>query len=253
MALSRWFGRFAIGANNDSFLVDATAKTCTAGNYYLRGYTAEATSQLCEHLTTLVAAVVASSTVTYSATSGKVTITWGSDSHSLTWTDTDLRDLLGFTGNIASAAGPFEATNEPQYVWSPDVAMSDAPVSPLRIVQPVSSTRVHVSRDGTLTTTRGNTRYAADVEYQLLDGARVFIPSTGSVNKELEQFFDVIAAGEPIRLYPDRTLNVSTSFVTVRVAVPGGEEIGAFDRFARKRIRAYQGLADVQIPVVKDV
>ena len=35
MALSRWLGRFAVGSSNDSFSVDATAKTCTAGNYYV--------------------------------------------------------------------------------------------------------------------------------------------------------------------------------------------------------------------------
>lgn len=255
MPLSRWLGRFAVGASNDSFSVDATAKTCTAGDYYLTGYTGESTVQFIEHMEDLIAAVVASSTVTYSTTTGFVTITFGSGTHTITWTDDDLKTLLGFHGvDTSSGAASFTGVQEPQYVWSPDVAISDAPVHPARIVQPISSTRVQVSRDGTLTTVRGNLRYAGDVEYQLLDGDLVFIPATGSVNGEFESFFgDVIHAGELIRLYPDRTVNTSTDFVTVKVVAPGGEEIGAFDGFARKRIQSYQGLADVRIPVAKYV
>jgi hypothetical protein len=207
-------------------------------------------------LTTLVAAVVASSTVVYNATTGFIKITFGSGTHKITFTDAALKTLLGFgaVDTTTSAAASFTATREPQYVWSPNRGIVDVPVDPARIVQPISSTRVQVSRDGTLTTVRGNLRYAGDVEYRLLDGARVFTPATGSVNGDFESFFeDVIHAGELIRLYPDRTVNTSTDFVTVKVVAPGGEEIGAFESFARRHIQSYQGLADVQIPVAKYV
>jgi len=248
-----WLGRFAVGASNDSFTVDATAKTCTAGNYYLFGYTSESTVQFIEHMEDLIAAVVASSTVTYSTTTERVTIAWGSNSHALTWTDTDLRDLLGFTTNLASGAGPYTATNAPRYLWAPNRGFTSTPVISSRVYAPISSTVVHCSRDGTLTTVRGNTRYAGEVEYQLLDGTRVFVPATGSVNKELEKFFeDVIAAGELIRVYPDRSLNASTSYVTVKACVPG-EPIGSFEDWAARHISSYDGLADVRIPLAKYV
>ena len=255
MALSQWLGRFTVSSSNDSFTVDATAKTCTAGNYYMRGYTGEGTVQFIEHMEDLIAAVVASSTVTYSTTTGFITITFGSSTHTITWTDADLKTLLGFDGvNTAVAAASFTGLMPPKYVWSPDVAISDAPVDPSRIVQPISSTRVHVSRDGTLVTVEGNTRYAADVEYSLIAGARVFVPSTGSINQELETFFtDVIARGELIRILPAiGTYAATTDYITAKVGSPG-EEIGAFDRFARKHVRSYQGLASVRLPVLKYV
>lgn len=255
MALSRWFGRFAVGSSNDSFSVDATAKTCTAGNYYITGHTAESTVQFCEHLEDLIAAVVASSTVVYSATTGLITITFGSGTHTITWTDAALKTLLGFDGvNTGAAAASFAAVMEPQYVWSPNVAIADAPVSVGRLLQPVSSTVVHCSRDGTLSSVRGNTRYAGTLEYQLIDGARVLVPSTGSVNKEFESFFeDVIAAGERIRILPNRsTYAASTDYVECVVGVPG-ESIGSFSDFARKRFASYEGLFDLSIPVMKYV
>lgn len=263
MALTQWLGRFAIGTNNDTIDLDdnggsTPTVSLTAGFYYLTGYTGEATEQLCEHITTQIQAEggdFADVECTYDASTGKVSLVAGAgDDIDVTWTDTDLRDLLGFTGDLTELDDTAqEATNEAQYTWRPNRALAGAPVDVSRLVQPVSATVVHCSRDGTLTTVRGNTRYAGTLDYVLVDGARVYIPSTGSVNKEFEAFFEsVIAAGEVIRVYPDRTLSASTSFVTVKVGVPG-EEIGAFDSFAARHIQTYQGLADVQIPVMKYV
>ena len=250
MPLQQWLGRLLIDSSNDSFSIATNPFTLTGGYYFIAGYTGESAVQLCERITAAIIGTYANAAVTYSEVTGLVTFKIAnSGSYTITWTDTALQALLGFTGT-QSGGYTYTATMEPKFVWRPDVAMSDAPVDCSRVVQPISSTRVYVSRDGTDTTVRGNTRYGGEVAYQLLAGARVFIPSTGSVNRELETFFtDVIAAGEPIRLYPDRTLNASTSFVNVKVT--GGEEIGAFESFARKRITSYQGLADVRIPLAK--
>lgn len=254
MALSRWLGRFAVGASNDSFSIGANAFTLTAGDYYLAGHTGEATSQLCELITAAIVGTYADAAVTYSATTGLVTFKIANSStYTITWTDTALQSLLGFTGTQSGAA-TYTAANEPQCVWSPNRGISDAPVDPARLVQPISSTIVHCSRDGTLTSVLGNTRYAGTVSYGLIDGARVFIPSTGSVNKEFETFFeDVIARGERIRVLVNRaTYAATTDYVECVVGTPG-EPIGAFSDFARRHIASYQGLADLQIPVMKYV
>jgi hypothetical protein len=86
-----------------------------------------------------------------------------------------------------------------------------------------------------------------------VDGARVLIPSTGTIYQELETFYeDVIATGRRIRLYPDRTVNTSSDYITVIVA-NGEGDVPAFDDLATWRFRGYDGLCDVTIPVVKYV
>jgi hypothetical protein len=251
----QWFGRFAVGASNDSFSVDATAKTLTAGNYYITGYTAESASQLCEHMTTLVAAVVASSTVAYNATTGFIKITFGSGSHKITFTDTALKTLLGFgaVDTTTTAAASFTATREPQYVWRPNRGTSSHPVQLNQFWAPRSTTIVGRSKDGTTYGVRGNLLYDAEVSYTMLEESRVIVPSTGSVNKELQTFYeDVVHAGQPIRIYPDRTLAASTSYVTALVS-PGKEDeaVPAWGDFATRHVANYNGLWDVTLPLVK--
>lgn len=49
---------------------------------------------------------------------GKLTIACGA-TFSITWTDTELRDILGFAGNIVSAATPQTGTSQMLGVWLP--------------------------------------------------------------------------------------------------------------------------------------
>jgi hypothetical protein len=61
--------------------------------------------------------------VTYSGTTGKATVAMVAD-YSLAWTDTALRDLLGFVGGIADGATT-AATYTPTSVWLPSRSRSD--------------------------------------------------------------------------------------------------------------------------------
>lgn len=52
---------------------------------------------------------------------GRVTITTTDVNFSVTWTSTDLRDLLGFTGNIVAVSTAQTGTNAAKGIWLPDV------------------------------------------------------------------------------------------------------------------------------------
>lgn len=64
-------------------------------------------------------------TVTFSATTGQVTIDCSSEPWSITWTSTLLRDLLGFTtnGNISSVTTPQTGSRQVRGLWRPDCVL----------------------------------------------------------------------------------------------------------------------------------
>ena len=97
----------------------ADAFTVTPANYYM-----STTTSL---LSTLEAALETASGGGFTVTgsfgeggTGKVTIAINSGSFTLTWTDTDLRDALGFTGNLTPSAASFTSTNASPAVFLPD-------------------------------------------------------------------------------------------------------------------------------------
>lgn len=114
MALTAWFVG-SITTASISTTVDATPVTLTAASRYLR----HATSAL-SILDSLAAAIVA-------AVGGTCTIVVQRDrlirvdfntARTVTWSGTQLRDLLGFAGNLGSAAS-HTATNVSPLLWSP--------------------------------------------------------------------------------------------------------------------------------------
>lgn len=93
----------------------ADTVTITAGSRYTLEFIAALE-------TALEAATGSGWTVTIAdgeGASGKVTLAINSGTVSLTWVTTALRDLLGFTGNSASAAS-HTGTNGMQSIWLPD-------------------------------------------------------------------------------------------------------------------------------------
>ena len=56
---------------------------------------------------------------------GLVTIAHATQTFTLTWTSTDLRDVLGFTGTLTPAALTFTGANHARGVWLPDCEFDD--------------------------------------------------------------------------------------------------------------------------------
>ena len=140
---------------------------------------------------------------------GKVTIA-STANLAITWTSTDLRDLLGFTGNL-SAATSHTATNHCRGVWLPDCPMSarygpnDAGHTEADLVQTVSP-------QGHVQTSVYNTRtFLPEVVWSHVARARARIEGETTTNASFERFirdtqFGGLAyfhVGAHVRLYWD--------------------------------------------------
>lgn len=141
---SSWLiGSTILGA--EAITVDATAVSLTADTYYL--YDPTAGRSLITHFGTQVVAAVGGTCDLVIQRDRKVRITFNT-ARSVTWTGTVLRDLLGFTGNLA-AATTHTAPNISPLLWSPGF-----PATPATIVGVEGYSRDHKvvakSDDGTV-------------------------------------------------------------------------------------------------------
>ena len=257
--LTQWLGQFRLATSTDALLMDDSATAAenisvVANAYFIEGYTSESPSWgLLEHLNALCDATTnyQAADWTYEPTTGLINVSFAAETI-VTWGDTGLRDLLGYTGDL-SGASDYTATNEPRYCWRPDQPVSDVTAHGNNILSPSSMTSVQRSPDGTVVTVKGVALLEdAEVTYNKVAAARVRIPGSGtSVNKEFQQFFrDVIHEGEAIRLYPDRTLESSADFVTVYVGTDDGEVIGHWDDYCGRNPPHLDVYWDVRIPVL---
>lgn len=259
MSYAIYLGQFAIGAASKDFAIGATACAIATGNYYTSGYTSESTEQLCEAVQTKIRAIGATqdaSTVSHSLTTNRVTITLETAA-ALTWTDTALGVCLGFSSASYSSATSFVAENPPRYTWMPTKALANYPLQGTKggyLLSPRSTTIVGRSNDGTTYSVTGATVYDATLEYVLLPEADVITPTTGTTYRDFQQFWgDVIAAGKPCRIFPDRTLKTSTDYDTVIFGSADNESIGMLDAWKSRHVASYNGLWTVSLPVMKKV
>lgn len=265
MATQTYLGRFVIDADSKDLTVDdgvtgAIAVSLDIGKYFMAGATGE--TQLVEHMQAQIrlanAAFDPEVSVTFDYTTGKVSFTFsGAQALNFTvvFTDTNLRTLLGYTADFSSGGGATQtAGNEAKYVWRPNRSFSTHPVERGRLLESESTTTINVAKDGTTTSAVGSLLKRADpLSYMMLAEARIIVPSTGTVNRELETFFDdVVHKGEHVRIFPDDTATATANFTPV-VIVDDSGEVGSFSDFSRRHIRNYNGLWDVDIPCRKVV
>jgi hypothetical protein len=91
-----------------------TTVSVPAGNYYLTELVAAIDADLDSAWTISVSDGESSAT-------GKCTINSTDTPWSITWTSTTLRDILGFTGNIAGVSAAQTGTNHCVGLWLPDI------------------------------------------------------------------------------------------------------------------------------------
>lgn len=114
-------GGAAVSATNSG----GGPSTCTvaAGSYYLTA-AGGVSSLITVFQTALNTGRPDDWTVTFSTTTGRVTIDCADEPWALSWTSTTLRDALGFTGNIASTTSAQTGTNQAKGLWFPDCPLS---------------------------------------------------------------------------------------------------------------------------------
>lgn len=124
MAASTWLlGSRTIPAS--VITVGATACNLAAGPYYLHSGTA-ALSMIASLATAIVAGVGGTCTIQFQR-DRKLRITFNT-SRAITWTSTDLRDLLGFEGAGSSSATTHTATLVSPLLWSPGYLATPATI-----------------------------------------------------------------------------------------------------------------------------
>lgn len=258
MAYQQFLGRFEVTSSNDSLsLVNGTgtfAITLTNGFRFIRGKTSESTNQLTEDLTAKSIAADASlvgTTWVYDSSTGKVTATFPTNT-AITWTDTGLQTLLGFTGT-QSGASAYTGTKQARYTWRPTRSLSVHPGTLQTAWGTRSTTRVIRSKDGTISTVVGNKLYESPLQWKLLPEADVITPSTGTVYRDFENFWkDVSAEGEILRYQPDRSDYAATA-VHSGVIAPSGdeEELGLLEDSMERAFTSYNGLWGVSLVLYK--
>lgn len=224
----------------------------TAGSYYI--------DTLCDHIEAQIQAEggnFASVSCSYSLSTGHVAMGEGTGKDvDVTWSDTDLRDALGYTGNITIGTGgggsaSETATNEARYQWRPNRGVVTYPVARDIVWEPESNTGVYRSRDGTTASVAAALLYRAQLQWRWMAGERAYTPATGSVNKDFQQFFtDVIHMGAPIKLFPDTTDDAT--YVTGIVG-DGENRVGAFSDYAIRERPSNLSWWRVTLPMVKHV
>lgn len=258
-----FLGRFAVASGAATFTTQAAAPepesgSVTAGNYYITGYTGESTSQLCEHLQTQINATNACSSVTvvYSCATGKVTVDNTENEPATIVLSATLANILGFgTTETTLANGVHTATYYPRYTWHPTRGPSDYPLdlTAANFWQPRSTTTIGASEDGTTWSLPGNLLYEAALEYQLLTDYEAKY-NASYLHYDFQSFWqDVIHAGQPVRVIPNRPAVAAYTSAQYVPALLGNAEIGSFREYSERYMANYNGLWNVYIPLVKYV
>jgi hypothetical protein len=188
-------------------------------NYYLTSSTAS--------LTAIGTALTASASLagTYTATvsdddsgTGKVTIAvsgGGVTSFAITWTNTSLRDYLGFTTDVSGTTTYTGASSSP-YIYLPNQKRSEPIVPQGYKGMPVTDATVTISPNGYSHAAYYATRYANQLIYRYMSGPKTWRSFEATTNESLQSFYEtVIGKGKPVRYHHDR--DDDATYVTWRL------------------------------------
>lgn len=245
----QFLGQFTIDTNSKDFAVGATSVALTANTYFIDGYIGETIPNLCNHVETKIRAVSGQGNTNcwYNATSGKVTIKLNVASN-IVFTDSALAAILGFSSATQASASTHTGDRKPRYTWRPSEPITSYPTTLPNLWEPQTTSVYIRSKDGACHSVAGTTIYSATISYAVLPSADVVKGSPCNYQSFEEFYCDVIAAGKPMRVYPDITYNNANSF---HLAVFGVDKPGPFTDYCKRTRETYQGYWDVQFPLWK--
>ena len=251
-----YFGQFYLDSARNDFSVTRGTKTnaitLTNALYFMAPYDAETnanTATLTNHIAWKIegaSGALAKCNCYFNHSDGLIRITMNG-SHNITWTDSGLQGLLGFTGSQINA-NAYTATRSPRYTWRPAVTATSYPTRIETFWNPKTTTRYVRSKDGSTHSVGGNLLYDATITYQFLSDAQTLKGSVENYQSFQTFYEDVVQAGMPIRVYPDRNYTNSSSYVT---ACWGEEEPKSFVEFAKRGTDRYLGFWTLAIPLWK--
>ncbi len=205
MALPKLEGRVVVPTGGWAVSVTDNISTRTetvpAGNYYLSDILTEFASQLASGGLTY--------TVTLSATTGATTITPSAGNTAITWTSTDLRNVLGFTGNL-SAASAHTSTGHATHLWLPNCGRTGTTPDPTsashEFGKPESDTTYVEAPSGVSNRLYWNTRYKETLVFPMVRGSKLWKTLEATTNESYQKFWEeVVRKGLPFRYFTDAT------------------------------------------------
>jgi len=216
MALPGLQGQIVVASATTIATIGGTNVTLSAATYYpnmLNGGGPSFVTHVASAMTT-AAGFTISGSMSWNAddSTGKITFSAGS-AFAVTWTDTTYRDILGFTGNLASGTS-HTATKASKFIWLPSSgrAVADAPEAPTSDFTDdfgpeevdMSFTRAPsgASRAVGYTVRKGPMRIAFD----MVKSNKMWRAQESVGNESLQQFWrDCLAMGKGFRYCPDRS------------------------------------------------
>ena len=202
----------------------STTITIPAGDYYIQG----TTSIYDTFETELNSDGTLNGTYTLTlqtgtGQSGRCNIsTSGGGNPAFTWTDTDFRDVLGYTGNLSGSTS-YLSTNSSPHVWMPNVGRTEV-ASP----EP-SSTAIQIgaseydynatrSPSGYTTALTYNERWNDTMTFFNLQARKTWIEHESVANESLQKWMRTLyeGGGTPFKYFPD--LSSSSVFWELRFA-----------------------------------
>lgn len=223
-------GRIKVPVAQWTATVGAGTATITTGTYYM----SSAGSGASDFLQTVADAFATAGATTCSITAslgengtGIVTITFGV-AKAIAWIDTELRDLLGFTADSASATSHV-STRSARSVWLPSCAFMapDIPSDNFKGL-PFTDNKVVTNKAGYAWHVAGQMHYQLPIEWPAVSAAKTRISQESTVNQSYERFWrdhvfgsaSWAKPGGPVRLYPNAATD--TTYVEYRVLEPLG-------------------------------
>jgi hypothetical protein len=237
-------GASLFGVNVDS----AGLKYISAGDYYWSSTADGGSASLVSALQTLLTSglgSVASTTVALDDSTGKITITWGSGSHTIAFTSM-AQARMGSADASKGSASSHTLDYQVQGLWLPNVMPSGQDGSVASVWRPVSDRRVTKSRSGAVWATANTTRYETTFEYRGVTKAKTWEADESTVNESFESFWEDalnVRAGI-FRHHADRT--VDGTYVTCQSLI---QEWAETERFRGK----YDAVWALKIPSAKYV
>lgn len=226
-------GRLTVDGTIDSLSVDQnpagggyTALTLTAGSYY--GYDPTAADSLLAEVQARIRTVgtLSSATVTFDGTTGKVTLgssgSGANSGYTVQWDDTDLRDMLGFSGSTTAVADAGSTTGTLQALFCWRAHTTPTSVDDLLTEEGAqrSDARVIVAAGGQVVSTAINTGLKSKrIRFDALEGVRLHEMS-GVTDLDWLSFWQrFIVQGRRIRVYTDdRSISATTDYTGTYVA-----------------------------------
>lgn len=193
-----------------------SAVNMTAGSYFIHLHTGAPADvgpgpggqQLIEEFQRIVRTVHPATTVAVSDTTGRVSI---ENAHAvtalvLTWTDTLLRDYLGFTGASTTVAALTTSTgvNQHRNGWYPSLPPMEALGDPTLSGLVIPDSRITVAPTGRFVGTAYSERTIQQLTFETLPAAEC-VPTDSTINSYQQFGQRVLWNGRRFRYYRDRT------------------------------------------------